>query len=82
MFGSADFGSRQLGMKWMSEKPLESRHYNPLKHGLVTCPHFWNYSSFNQWVKPRKYELDWVCIWGKKYPQLLDFTEIAEQVAE
>ncbi len=64
------------------EKHLDYIHYNPVKHGLVTCPHLWNYSSFHQWVKQGKYELDWGCICGKKHPQLPDFTQIAAQVGE
>jgi len=26
-------------------------HYNPIKHGLVRCPHAWPHSSFLRWVQ-------------------------------
>ena len=64
------------------EKHLEYIHYNPVKHGLVTCPHLWNYSSFHQWVKQGKYQLDWACICGGKHLQIPDFKDIALQVGE
>lgn len=37
-------------------------HYNPVKHGLVSCPHFWSFSSFHSWVKQGSYRPDWCCI--------------------
>lgn len=36
-------------------------HYNPVKHGLVTCPHLWPWSTFGKWVNRGGYEADWVC---------------------
>ncbi len=26
-------------------------HYNPVRHGLASCPHKWQWSSFSNWVK-------------------------------
>ena len=34
-------------------------HYNPVKHGLVTAPKDWEYSSFHRYVKNGIYPLDW-----------------------
>jgi putative transposase len=34
-------------------------HYNPVKHGLVTVPKNWPYSSFHQWVERGVYPLNW-----------------------
>ena len=64
------------------EKHLEYIHYNPVKHGLVTCPHLWSYSSFHQWVKQGKYEWDWACICGKKNHQVPYFKGIVTQFGE
>jgi putative transposase len=43
------------------EKHLNYIHYNPVKHGLVGCPHLWPHSSFQTWVKKGVYPLDWCC---------------------
>ena len=36
-------------------------HYNPVKHGLVGCPHDWAYSTFRRFVQEKRYEPDWRC---------------------
>lgn len=36
-------------------------HFNPVKHGLVTCPHQWDASSFGHWVGRHIYDRDWCC---------------------
>jgi putative transposase len=36
-------------------------HYNPVKHGMVHCPHQWEHSSFHRWVKDEYYKLNWLC---------------------
>jgi putative transposase len=36
-------------------------HYNPVKHGLCACPHEWEASSFQYWVKRQVYEPQWCC---------------------
>ncbi len=36
-------------------------HWNPVKHGYVTCPKDWPYSSFHRWVKAGVYPIDWGC---------------------
>ena len=41
---------------------LDYIHYNPVKHGLVSCPHLWSHSSFSRWVKRDRYSQDWCCV--------------------
>ena len=36
-------------------------HYNPVKHGLVRCPHAWPHSSFLHWTREGYYREDWLC---------------------
>ncbi len=36
-------------------------HYNPVKHGLVSCPHQWPHSSFQKWIDAGHYRSDWAC---------------------
>jgi putative transposase len=38
---------------------LDYIHYNPVKHGVATCPHAWLHSSFQRWVERGGYELTW-----------------------
>lgn len=38
---------------------LEYIHYNPVKHGYVTEPRLWPYSSFARWVARGSYPDDW-----------------------
>ena len=45
-------------------------HYNPVKHGLVRCPHDWPYSSFQRWVNEGYYAEDWLCDCGGKTPAI------------
>lgn len=45
------------------EKDLENHsnyiHFNPVKHGLVTKPYDWEWSSFRRFVNAGAYEVDW-----------------------
>ena len=41
---------------------LDYIHYNPVKHGLATCPHVWPHSSFRQWVQRHVYDSEWGCV--------------------
>ncbi len=36
-------------------------HFNPVKHGSVSCPRDWEPSSFHRWVKHGVYPPDWGC---------------------
>ena len=38
---------------------VEYIHYNPVKHGLVTAPVRWPYSSFHRYVEQGIYSKDW-----------------------
>lgn len=64
------------------KKHLDYIHYNPVKHGLVSCPHLWEYSSFRKWVERDGYSSDWGCSCGGRQPQLPDFSEIERRVGE
>ena len=38
---------------------LDYIHYNPVKHGLVSAPAAWPYSSFRRFVRMHWYDVDW-----------------------
>lgn len=40
-------------------KHLDYVHYNPLKHGLVSAPKEYEFSSFKKFVKNNYYDIDW-----------------------
>jgi putative transposase len=64
------------------QKHLDYIHYNPVKHGLVSCPHLWEYSSFYEWVKRGRYVADWGCCCGNNLPQVPDFRDLEAKVGE
>lgn len=35
--------------------------FNPVKHGLATCPHAWTWSSFHREVRAGRMRADWCC---------------------
>ncbi|MFT3788064.1 MAG: transposase [Tepidisphaeraceae bacterium] len=39
-------------------------HFNPVKHGLVRCPHEWPWSTFQDWVADGRLPSDWECTCG------------------
>lgn len=47
---------------------LDYIHYNPIKHGLATCPHAWPYSSFHRYVRQGQYERNWQCSCDDRRP--------------
>ncbi len=56
-------------------------HYNPVKHGLVRCPHAWAHSSFQRWVTEGYYKKDWLCDCSNPQavpPELLDLPGAGE----
>jgi putative transposase len=57
-------------------------HYNPVKHGLVACPHQWEWSTFHRWVRAGYLEQDWACCCGGRAPTLPDFTKLDETAME
>lgn len=68
--------------EWDLNRHLDYIHYNPVKHGLVSCPHSWEYSSFHQWVKRDKYRPDWGCCCGNTSPKVPDFQDLEGKVGE
>ena len=38
---------------------VEYIHYNPVKHGLVKVPCYWDYSSFHRYVNKGIYDINW-----------------------
>ena len=62
------------------ERHFDYIHYNPVKHGLVRCPHQWPYSSFHRWVKRDVYPRHWAC--GKLDQNTLNFEDIEQSVGE
>lgn len=63
-------------------KHLDYIHYNPVKHGLVSCPHLWEYSSFDKWVNQGVYSAEWGCSCRGRKPQIPDFSQIMGSVGE
>jgi putative transposase len=53
-------------------------HYNPVKHGHVTDPADWPYSSFHRWVHAGVYEIGW----GAAHSGLLLFDDLDETAME
>ncbi|MDD1416008.1 transposase [Dolichospermum sp. ST_con] len=64
------------------QRHLDYIHFNPVKHGFVSCPHFWQYSSFDKWVSQDIYTHDWGCNCHGKEVKVPDFQDIAEMVGE
>ena len=61
---------------------LDYIHYNPVKHGLVSCPHLWKYSSFNLWVKKDVYSADWCCVCNGNKSNIPSFEKIIHHLGE
>ena len=64
------------------EKHLDYIHYNPVKHGLVSCPHKWQYSSFTRFVERGEYLNNWGCCCGGRQAEVLNFSDIEVKVGE
>lgn len=43
-------------------------HMNPVKHGLATCPHAWEWSTFHRWVDDGRLKRDWRCVCERRPP--------------
>jgi putative transposase len=43
------------------ERHLHYIHYNPVKHELATCPHQWQWSTFQRWINQDAYGSTWCC---------------------
>lgn len=55
-------------------------HYNPVKHGYVTCPSDWPWSSFHRWVREGVYAVNWAC--ENQQETKLDFSRLKHSVGE
>lgn len=44
------------------QRHVDYIHYNPVKHGLVSCPVDWPYSSFHRYVRLHLLERDWAAV--------------------
>ncbi len=56
-------------------------HYNPVKHGLVACPHAWPHSTFHRLVRAGWYEPDWACACdGRPAKAPIDLGNVAGEV--
>jgi putative transposase len=53
---------------------VEYIHYNPVRHGLVLCPHAWPYSTFRRWVSKGYYTEQWCCRCQGRQPVPPDFS--------
>jgi putative transposase len=58
------------------ERHFDYIHYNPVKHGYVSRPRDWPWSSFHRWVRAGVHPVDWGCSPDAGF----DFTEIAAWV--
>jgi putative transposase len=61
---------------------LDYIHFNPVKHGLVSCPHHWPYSSFPDWVKAGEYALDWGCVCSGRAASFPHLDRVAPHAGE
>ncbi len=57
-------------------------HYNPVKHGLASCPHVWPASSFSRWVALGQYESCWGCSCDGRRRKKMTFDAIQDAVGE
>jgi putative transposase len=64
------------------ERYFDYIHYNPVKHGLVSCPHKWTHSSFSTWVAKGVYDLAWGCCCEDRLPEKFDFSDIEDKTGE
>ena len=64
------------------ERYLDYIHYNPVKHDLVSCPHFWEVTSFHRWAQRGLYEPHWGCRCGGREPGKFDFSDIQDNTGE
>lgn len=64
------------------ERHVEYIHYNPIKHGLVACPHQWPYSSFERFVEKGIYPREWGCACSGVVPSFPTLEAIAERAGE
>ena len=64
------------------ERHMDYIHYNPVRHGLSSCPHKWPHSSFTKWVACGMYPRDWMCCCDGKTANPPDFGDVDERAGE
>jgi REP-associated tyrosine transposase len=64
------------------ERCVEYVHYNPVSHGVTTCPNAWRWSSFARWVRAGDYPADWACACGPGVAVRMDFDRFSRTVGE
>ena len=58
------------------ERHVDYIHYNPVKHGLVTRPCDWRWSTFSRYVAAGQYPADWGCQAAPSTIAKLDMTRM------
>lgn len=76
------FGEHTIDDEEECFRCLDYIHYNAVKHGLVSCPHKWDASSFHQWVERGLYEALWGCCCNGRRAERFDFRDIEHIVGE
>jgi putative transposase len=61
------------------QRHFDYLHYNPVKHGLCTCPHEWQPSSFHHWVERKVYEPNWCCSCSRSTPVPPPYASVIEK---
>jgi putative transposase len=64
------------------ERHLSYIHYNPVKHGLTTCPHLWPNSSFPRWVRDGLYDESGGCSCDGRIPVLPEMANLDDVTGE
>ena len=82
MCGSGGFWEHTICTEEELAHYLDYVHYNPVKHGLVSCLHLWPHSSFRKWIIEGHYRSDWMCQCNGKRNDLGDFLRIVEYSGE
>lgn len=57
-------------------------HFNPVKHGLVECPHAWPHSNFERWVQVGHYANDSSCWCEGRTPKKPSFETLKHAAME
>lgn len=61
---------------------LDYMYYNPVKHGLVRCPHAWRHSTFHRDVRLGAYRADWGCGCRGATATSMEFSDLNETAME
>ena len=63
------------------DRLFEYIHFNPVKHGCVTCPHKWQATSFHKWVRRGVLDQGWGCSCNGR-TATFDFESVKDVVGE